>query len=61
MPKNDKTETEQLQLFPGWDPRQLELFPQKPRAVYVSPDDFDRLDALTGPINEIIWEAEFGE
>lgn len=60
MPKNDKTETQQLQLFPGWDPRQLELFPGKTRPVSVPSDDFDRLDALTGPINERIWEAEFG-
>lgn len=61
MPKNNKTESEQLQLFPGWDPRQLELFHPEPRRVFVPSEDFDRLDALTGPCNERIWEAEHGD
>jgi len=61
VPKNDKTEPQQLQLFPGWDPRQLELFSREPRRIYVPTEDFDRLDALTGPMNARIWEAEYGE
>lgn len=60
MPKNNKTEPEQLQLFPHWDPRQLPLFPSKLRTVVPVFDDLDRCDAPTGPMNERIWDAEFG-